>query len=70
MNNVLTIINGMNVKMRSDNRFEGRISVNGVRKSFYGETKPEVRQNAKEYLKKVENGYRATKKITLNEYIQ
>ena len=25
LNNVLTIINGMNVKMRSDNRFEGRI---------------------------------------------
>ncbi len=56
--------------MRQDNRFEGRITVNGTRKSFYGGTKVEVKQKAKEYLQKIENGYREPKKITLNEYMQ
>ncbi len=60
----------MNIKMRQDNRFEGRITVNGTRKSFYGGTKVEVKQKAKEYLQKIENGYREPKKITLNEYMQ
>ena len=60
----------MNIKMRPDNRFEGRITVNGTRKSFYGATKVEVKQKAKEYLRKIENGYKEPKKILLNEYIQ
>lgn len=60
----------MNIKQRMDNRFEGRITVNGIRKSFYGGTKIEVKQKAKEYLQRIENGYREPKKITLNEYIQ
>lgn len=55
--------------MRPDDRYEGRITVNGIRKSFYGSTKVEVKQKAKEYLQKVENGFREPKKITLNEYI-
>ncbi len=59
----------MNIKMRTDNRFEGRLTINGIRKSFYGTTKAEVKQKAKEYLQKIENGYREPKKITLNEYI-
>ena len=70
MNNVSTAINNMNIKMRPDNRFEGRITVNGTRKSFYGATKVEVKQKAKEYLRKIENGYKEPKKILLNEYIQ
>ena len=60
----------MNINQRTDKRFEGRLTVNGIRKSFYGSTKLEVRQKAKEYLLKIENGYREPKKITLNEYIQ
>lgn len=60
----------MNINQRTDKRFEGRITVNGIRKSFYGSTKLEVRQKAKEYLQKIENGYREPKKITLNDYIQ
>ena len=57
MNSVMAIINNMPIKERSDKRFEGRITVNGNRKSFYGQTKTEVKNKAKEYLLKVENGY-------------
>ena len=57
MNNVTAIINKMNIKPRNDGRFEGRITNDGKRKSFYGKTKAEVKQKAKEYLMKVENGY-------------
>ena len=61
----------MSIKQRTvDNRFEGRITVNGIRKSFYGGTKAEVRRKAKEYLQKVENGYRDPQKIVLNDYIE
>jgi len=70
VNNVSTLINNMNIKLRPDNRFEGRMTVNGKRKSFYGSTKTEVKKKAKEYLQKVENGYREPKKITLNEYAE
>jgi integrase len=69
--NISSIINGMSIKQRTvDNRFEGRITVNGIRKSFYGGTKAEVRRKAKEYLQKVENGYRDPQKIVLNDYIE
>lgn len=69
MNNVSAMINNMSINMRNDNRFEGRMTVNGIRKSFYGNTKSEVKQKAKEYLQKIENGYREPKKITLNDYV-
>ena len=70
MNNVSMIVNKMNIKMRQDNRYEGRITVNGKRKSFYGVSKSEVKQKAKDYIKKVENGYKEPKKITFNEYAE
>ena len=70
MNNVTMIINNMNIKLRPDNRYEGRLTVNGKRKSFYGGTKAEIKQKAKEYLQKVENGYKDPKKITFNEYAE
>ncbi|MBD5534659.1 MAG: site-specific integrase [Lachnospiraceae bacterium] len=70
MNNVTAMINSMNIKMRADNRFEGRITVNGKRKSFYGATKAEIKQKAKEYLQKVENGYKDPKRIKFNEYAE
>lgn len=70
MNNVTAMINSMSIKMRADNRFEGRITVNGKRKSFYGSTKSEIKQKAKEYLQKVENGYKDPKRITFNEYAE
>lgn len=47
MNNVKAIIRNMSFKQRSDGRFEGRITVNGKRKSFYGTTKVEVKNKAK-----------------------
>ena len=68
MNNVSAIINQMKIKERSDGRFEGRITVNGNRKSFYGKTKSEVKNKAKEFLLKVENGYKDPKKILFSEY--
>lgn len=70
MNNISTIINEMNIKKRSDGRFEGRITVKEKRKSFYGKTKVEVKQKAKEYLQKVEQGYKEPEKIRLNDYIE
>lgn len=70
MNNISTKINEMKIKTRSDGRFEGRMTVEGKRKSFYGNTKTEVKKKAKEYLMKVENGYKEPEKIKLNEYIE
>lgn len=70
MNNISTIINGMNIWQRKDGRFEARITVDGNRKCFYGKTKVEIKQKAKEYLTKIENGYKEPKKIRLNDYIE
>ncbi|KSV60067.1 hypothetical protein ASU35_17465 [Acetivibrio ethanolgignens] len=46
------------------------MTINNVRKSFYGKTKSEVKNKAKEYLNKIENGYKEPKKIVLNDYIE
>lgn len=70
LNNVTTMVNTMSIKERSDGRYEGRLTSYGNRKSFYGRTKAEVKKKAKEYLLKVENGYRDPKKIVLNDYIE
>lgn len=69
MNNISKIINKMFILDRKDGRYEGRVSVEGKRKSFYGKTKAEVKEKAKKFLTKVENGYKEPRKITLNEYI-
>lgn len=69
MNNISNIINRMSIVNRTDGRYEGRITVDGKRKGFYGKSKVEVKQKAKEYLMKVENGYREPEKIALNDYI-
>lgn len=70
MNNVSAIINNMSIKERNDGRYEGRLTNNGVRKSFYGKTKSEVKNKAKQYLMKLENGYHEPQKIILNDYIE
>lgn len=70
MNNISAIINGMDIRERKDGRYEGRLTVKGKRKSFYGKTKTEVKQGAKAYLQKIENGYIEAKKIKLNDYIE
>ncbi len=70
MNNISTIINEMKIKIRKDGRYEGRITVKGIRKSFYGATKTTVKQKAKDYLLKVENGYKEPEKIKTNDYIE
>lgn len=70
MNSISKIVNEMDIRERKDGRFEGRITVKNKRKSFYGKTKVEVKQKAKEYLQKIENGYVEPKKIKLNDYIE
>lgn len=70
MNSVMALIANMTIKERSDKRYEGRLTVNGIRKSFYGQTRTEVKNKAKEYLMKVENGYKEPQKIILNEYME
>ena len=60
----------MSIKERCDGRYEGRITNDGKRKSFYGKTKAEVKTKAKEYLMKIEGGYREPSKIVLNDYIE
>lgn len=69
LNNVSAIINCMTIKNRTDGRFEGRITIEGKRKSFYGNTKTEVKNKAKNYLIKVGNGFKEPKKILFNDYI-
>lgn len=68
MSNVSTIINHMTIKERSDGRLEGRITLDGKRKSFYGRTKAEIKNKAKEYLTKIENGYKEPQKINFADY--
>lgn len=71
MNNVTAIINNMSIYSRKDGRYEGRIFFGGGKsKSFYGKTKSELKNKAKEYLLKIENGYKEPKKILLNDYIE
>ena len=60
----------MDIREREDGRLEGRLTIKGKRKSFYGKTKTDVKQKAKEYLNKIENGYIEPKKIRLNDYIE
>ena len=69
MNNISKIINNISILDRKDGRYEGRVSINGKRKSFYGKTKVEVKEKTKKFLLKVENGYKEPEKITLNDYI-
>lgn len=70
MNSISAIINGMSIREREDGRFEARITIDGKRKSFYGSTKTQLKQNVKNYLQKIENGYKEPKKIKLNDYIE
>ena len=62
-------LNKMNVVYRDDGRYFGRITINGKRKDFYGQTKSEVKQKARTYLQKVENGFKDPQRITLNDYM-
>lgn len=68
MSNITTMINKMTFKERDNSKYEGRLTINGVRKSFYGTTKAEVKQKAKEYLTKIENGYKEPKKIVFDDF--
>lgn len=70
MNGTALMIQEMNIRERSDGRFEGRMTINGVRKSFYGKTSAEVKRCAKEYLNKIESGYKDPKKILFSEFVE
>ena len=65
--NISATINNMNIMQRKDDRFEAKITINGIRKSFYGNTKVEVKNKVKSYLQKINNGFKETKKIKLND---
>lgn len=68
-NNYLSTINKMTIAQRKDGRYEGRITINGKRKGFYGSTKTEVKNKAKEYLLEIiANNFVPTNKIKLNDY--
>ena len=60
--NISATINNMNIMQRKDDRFEAKITINGIRKSFYGNTKVEVKNKVKSYLQKINNGFKETKK--------
>ena len=70
MNSVTSIISSMTIRQRKNGLYEGRISNDGIRKSFYGYTKAEIKSKAKSYLMKVENGFSEPKKILLSDYIE
>jgi hypothetical protein len=70
MSSVTNAINNMYIWQRPDRLFEGRISNEGKRKSFYGKTKVEVKKKAKAYLMKIENGFSEPQKIRLSDYIE
>ena len=59
----------MTIRQRKNGLYEGRISNDGIRKSFYGYTKAEIKNKAKSYLMKLENGFSEPKKILLSDYI-
>ena len=60
---ITAVINNMTISQRKDGRYEGRLTVNGKRKGFYGSNKTEVKRKAREYFHLVENGYKEPKKI-------
>jgi len=62
-------LNKMQIVFRQDGRYFGRITVKGKRKDFYGATKSEVKQKAREYLLKVENGFTDAKRIRFDDYM-
>ena len=70
MNIISSIVNNMTIRERKDGRLEGRISIQGKRIGFYGKTKTEVKNQAKDHLQKVENGYKEPKCIIFNEYME
>ena len=70
MNNASSIINNMTIKMRTDGRYEGRITINDKRKSFYGKTKTEIKQKARDYVQNVNNGYREPQRMKFCDYIE
>lgn len=69
-NSVSKMVNSLTITERSDGRLMSRITVNGKRKSFYGSSKAEVKSKAREYLTKLENGYREPERITLSDYVE
>lgn len=64
------IINSVNIRQKKNGSYEARITLNGNRKSFCRKTKAQVKQEIREYLHKVENGYKEPRKILLNDYIE
>lgn len=64
------IVNSVNIRVKSNGSYEARITIDGKRKSFCRKTKALVKQEIREYLHKIENGYKEPQKILLNDYIE
>lgn len=58
------------IRKRKDGRWEGRISVDGRQRSFYGKTRVEVTRKIREAQRKVDRGLPlADERITLGNYL-
>ena len=64
------IVNSVNIRVKPNGSYEARITLDGTRKSFCRKTKALVKQEIREYLHKIENGYQEPQKISLNDYIE
>lgn len=70
MDNISAVIAGMKIDTWKGGGYRGRVTLDGKRKAFYGKTKVEIKNKAKDYLMKVENGYKVSEKIVLNDFIE
>ncbi len=57
------------VRKRSDGKLEKRITINGQRKSIYGNSQKEIEEKEQKLRQEIQNGsYTVNKKLTLNQY--
>lgn len=63
-------VSNMGIRQSKHGSFEGRVTMNGKTKSFYGKTKAIVKEKARDYLMKLENGYFEPDKVKLAEYME
>lgn len=57
------------IRERGNGIWEGRISIDGVRKSLYGKTETEVRRKIRQYRSSIESGWKEPKKIKFADYL-
>ena len=70
MNSITQAVNNMTFREKRKDLVEGRISYQGERKSFYGHSKAECKNKARQYLETKNRGEYFPAKTTLNEYME